>query len=197
MTDPRSPASADDATDAAADPLHDFQPVALAHRHDGWTAKRQREFLTVLAETGSIGAACDAVGMTPRSAYRLRAHPRGRAFAIAWEQALMMAAPRLMTIAYERAINGVPRSVWKDDVLISETRVPSDRLLMYLLTHLMPRTFGGMAVSARRSDLRQYHARHELPVSLDALEDIAQADCPAELLGGSDYAPTPPLPERA
>lgn len=44
--------------DAAA-PLADYVPVVLRRmRHDGWTAERQRTFLTALAETGCISESC-------------------------------------------------------------------------------------------------------------------------------------------
>ena len=56
-------------------PAPDFAPVPVRRRHDGWTACRQRAFIAALAETGCISEACAEVGITPRSAYRLRQHP--------------------------------------------------------------------------------------------------------------------------
>jgi hypothetical protein len=41
-------------------------------RHDGWTATRQRTFLSALAETGCISEACAHAGVSSRSVYRLR-----------------------------------------------------------------------------------------------------------------------------
>ncbi len=32
----------------------DFAPVPVAHRHDGWTAERQRAFIEALADSGSV-----------------------------------------------------------------------------------------------------------------------------------------------
>src|SRR3982750_4775300 len=78
--------------------------VALRRRHDGWTADRQRLFLATLANTGCVGVAAETADITPRPAYRLRNHPKGAAFARAWDAALMQAAQRLTAVAFERAI---------------------------------------------------------------------------------------------
>ena len=42
----------------------------------------------MLAETGSVIGACEAVGMSRKSAYRLRARPGAESFAAAWDAAL-------------------------------------------------------------------------------------------------------------
>jgi hypothetical protein len=127
-------------TDApAAAPLADYQPVALRARSDGWTAERQRKFLAVLAETGCISDACIHAGVSSRSAYRLRQRPDARAFADAWDDALRIAAARLVAIAFDRAIKGGVREFWRGGELIGQTRGPSDKLLVFLLQHILPR----------------------------------------------------------
>lgn len=57
-------------------------------RRDGWTIQRQADFLGYLAETGSVMGACEAVGMSRNSAYKLRARPEAESFAAAWDAAL-------------------------------------------------------------------------------------------------------------
>jgi hypothetical protein len=52
-----------------------FQPVPTRTRRDGWTIERQADFLGMLAETGSVIGACEAVGISRKSAYQLRARP--------------------------------------------------------------------------------------------------------------------------
>ena len=121
----------------APDFLADYRPAPVPRRWNGWTAERQRSFLAALAESGCISYAAEEAGITARSAYRLRAHRDGANFAIAWDQALRIAAPKLMTIAYERALRGGYRELWRDGRLISETRAPSDRLLVFLLQHCL------------------------------------------------------------
>ena len=65
-----------------------FYPVPVRTRRDGWTVERQADFLGLLAETGSVIAACEAVGMSRKSVYRLRALPGAESFAAAWDAAL-------------------------------------------------------------------------------------------------------------
>jgi len=65
-----------------------FYPVPTRTRRDGWTIERQADFLGLLAETGSVIGACEAVGMSRKSAYRLRALPGAESFAAAWDAAL-------------------------------------------------------------------------------------------------------------
>jgi hypothetical protein len=64
-------------------------------RRDGWTIERQAGFLGLLAETGSVIGACEAIGMSRKSAYRLRALPGAESFAAAWDAALGMAGPKV------------------------------------------------------------------------------------------------------
>ena len=65
-----------------------FYPVPVRTRRDGWTVERQADFLGMLAETGSVIGACEAVGMSRKSAYRLRSLPGAESFAAAWDAAL-------------------------------------------------------------------------------------------------------------
>ena len=65
-----------------------FYPVPTRTRRDGWTIGRQADFLGLLAETGSVIGACEAVGISRKSAYQLRARPGAESFAAAWDAAL-------------------------------------------------------------------------------------------------------------
>jgi len=65
----------------------DFDPVPLRHRRDGWTPERQRRYVIALFETGHMGKAARAVGMTEQSAARLRRRPDAACFARACEAA--------------------------------------------------------------------------------------------------------------
>src|SRR5689334_13687723 len=67
---------------ADPEPLDDvpairFAPVPVKRRHDGWTVERQQAFIAALATGGCVSEACAEVGITARSAYRLREHPKG------------------------------------------------------------------------------------------------------------------------
>ena len=74
--------------------LPTFSPVPVKRRADGWTPLRQCEFIGVLAETGSVSAAAQFVGMARETAYRLRRKPGAEEFARAWDIALQIAGVR-------------------------------------------------------------------------------------------------------
>jgi hypothetical protein len=117
MTDsvPRSLSSSSDplANGQSADPL-DFVPLPC-RAANGWTAARQRGFIAALCELGLVGAAADAVGMSRQSAYRLRARAAARGdadavgagFVAAWDAAIDQGETEALSLALDRAVNGV------------------------------------------------------------------------------------------
>ena len=169
-----------------------FPPVTLQRRRrEGWSADKQRAFIAALAETGCVSEACAEVGITPRSAYRLRLHPRGAAFRTAWDHAQHLAATRLAAVAWERAVHGASERLYKDGELVAERRKPSDRLLMWLLAHHNPSTYGWAAKppghAPDMSFFPHHHARTELPVHVANIADIEADDCEAECLVTDDF----------
>ncbi len=95
------------------------------------------------------------------------------AFAAAWDTADQLAVGRLSAIAFDRAINGRTEQVWQEGELVAEKRLPSDRLLMWLLARLDPRRFA--APWELRKDGAadpQADARTSFPAQLDGLVDI-------------------------
>lgn len=172
-TDLLPPAEPDpDAEPVAALPFDGVELPDSRKRLAGWSAERQRLFLENLAETGSVHLAAASARLTARSAYRLRA--RSPAFAAAWDTADQLAVGRLSAIAFDRAINGRTEQVWHDGVLVAEKRLPSDRLLMWLLARLDPRRFA--APRELRHDGAadpQAAARESFPAQLEALADTA------------------------
>jgi hypothetical protein len=175
-------ASAEPAPDASAEPAPPAAPPPAAMPFDGvalpdsrkrlagFSAERQRHFLINLAETGSVHLASSAARLTARSAYRLRA--RSPAFAAAWDTAEQLAVGRLSALAFDRAINGRTEQVWQQGELVAEKRVPSDKLLMWLLARLDPRRFA--APHEQRKDGAadpQAEARHAFDGLLESLAD--------------------------
>ncbi len=151
----------------------------------GWTADKQRRFIEALAETGCITRAATAVFMTKRSAYGLRARPEGEAFARAWDMALAQAGGRLLTQAFERALEGGVRRVWKKGELAVEETHPSDRLLMWLIGRIGPDPF-------RNPDQgTPLPTRADLLAELARLEDTLPDDPP---LQNADLFPAPEPP---
>jgi hypothetical protein len=172
----------------AADPLANYTPVTLRARRDGWTADRQRRFLTALAETGCVSEACAAVGLSARSAYSLRRRPDATAFAEAWNDALLVSTARLTALAFERATRGTVREYWKNGELVGESRQPSDRLLLFLLQHLRSDWFGSDAGSAPVAGARQ-----RLDAAMRTLSDNAESAEPLMLRALDAGPPSDPL----
>ena len=150
-----------------------FDGVALEDskkRLAGWSAQRQRLFLTVLAETGSVHLASSAARLSARSAYLLRT--RSPAFASAWNAAQQLAVGRLSAIAFDRAINGRVEQVFQNGQLVGEKRVPSDKLLTWLLARLDPRRFA-LPWEQRGDGDPQAQAVSAFPELLEAVTDAA------------------------
>jgi hypothetical protein len=149
--DPATPAPLPvDIEDDAPLPPHPYDPadyrwvpVRRRPRLDGWTEEKQRRFIETLADTGLVGAAARAVGMSRESAYRLRRAAHGAAFARAWDAARHHAAGLIEDIAFERAIEGTEQEVLNHEGDVIATRLVHDNgLLKWLLGHLKPERYG-------------------------------------------------------
>ena len=135
----------------------------------GWSADRQRLFLTALAETGSVHLAAEAARLNARGAYRLRL--RSPAFARAWDTAQQLAVGRLSAIAFDRALNGRVEQIYRECELIAEKRTPNDRLLTWLLARLDPKRFA-LPWEQRGDADPQKEANAAFPALLDAVTDV-------------------------
>src|SRR5262249_45320486 len=100
----------------------DFEPVQVARRIDGWYPERQVAFIEELADCGIVREAAARVGMTERSARRLRLRPDAAAFNLAWDAAIRAGTERLHSIAYDRAVNGTVRARWFRGEQVGEER---------------------------------------------------------------------------
>jgi hypothetical protein len=165
-TDLLAPDGADDAP--AAMPIDGVPLEDSRRRLAGWSAERQRLFLSVLAETGSVHLASSAARLSARSAYQLRT--RSPAFASAWNAAQQLAVGRLSAIAFDRALNGRVEQIYRDGELIGERRVPSDRLLTWLVARLDPKRFA-LPWEQRGDADPQAEAVASFPTLLDAVTD--------------------------
>ena len=138
------------------------------NRLAGWSADRQRLFLSTLAETGSVHLASSDARLSARSAYQLRT--RSPPFAAAWDGALQLSVGRLSAIVFDRAINGRVEQVFRDGELVGERRVPSDKLLTWLLARLDPKRFA-LPWEQRGDADPQAAAVAAFPALLDGLAD--------------------------
>jgi hypothetical protein len=134
----------------------------------GWSADRQRLFLSTLAETGSVHLSSKAARLSARGAYRLRT--RSPAFAKAWDTALQLSVGRLAAIVFDRAINGRIEQVYQDGNLVAERRVPSDKLLTWLLARLDPKRFA-LPWEQRADADPQAQAVEAFPALLETVTD--------------------------
>ena len=162
--------------------LPDFTAAPTRKQQSGWTAKRQRKFIEHLALTGSVGEAAAIVGLSSRSAYRLRNKAGAESFARAWDAALSLAATRLAAIAFDRALHGRSERFYKDGELVMERKMPSDYLLTWLLSRLDPLQFGSpsaRSLAVAKGDPRDL-SRNALPELVGTFTDIAADDCETE-----------------
>ncbi len=111
----------------AAAPSTDLVPIRA--RYDGWSPEKQRIFLEVLATTGRVDLSVKSACMSRESAYKLRRHPLGAGFALAWQAALSLARQQLFDQAYELAMTGSVEQIIKDGVVVAERRKRDPRAL--------------------------------------------------------------------
>ena len=149
-----------------------FKPEP-SRRVGGWNAVRQRLYIETLAETGSVHLSAKAAGLSARSAYALRV--RSPAFSAAWDAAQQLAVGRLSALAFDRAIHGRVEQIYHQGELVGEKRVPSERLLMWLLSRLDPKRFA-LPWERERGDASnpQAEAQAAFPGLLDGLTDVAE-----------------------
>ncbi len=104
-------------------------------RADGWTIPRQRQFLKLLAQTGSVSDAAQAVQMTTASAYRLRYDSRAWAFSNAWAAAIEACVGRVRELAFDQAIHGIRKPMIQNGKMVGIQRIHSERMMMFLMRH--------------------------------------------------------------
>ena len=133
-------------------------------RFDGWTRLRRRTFLRALSETGEVKAACERVGISDTSVYRLRA--RNRAIARDCAAALERSLPMIEQVAWERAVEGWEESVVVRGEVVGSRRRYSESLLRMLL---------GEALAARRAEAAaEAKAQRNMPRRATAEETDAR-----------------------
>lgn len=114
---------------AAASPM----PRPTVARGDRWSKPKMAEFLRQLAATHSVTAAAKAVGMSRRSAYKLRARLKGQPFDIAWEAAFRHGYDELAHAALELALEGEEVPHYYQGELKATHRKRSPQLMIQLL----------------------------------------------------------------
>ena len=113
-----------------------FTPVPVRARHDGWTVERQKWFVLRLALGGCVSVAARGVGMTQKSAYRLRDRPGAKSFAAAWERAQGWGQDRTVDVGLERSLCGERVPIVRNGRVVGEIRRHDNRLAMAVLNAL-------------------------------------------------------------
>ena len=163
-------------------------PVRRRARYDGWTEEKQRRFIEALADTGQVGLAATAVGMSREAAYKMRRQPHAAAFAKAWDAARAQAGAFIEDVAFERALAGIEHPVFDEfGQVVATRRVYNDRLLMFLLRSLKPERYARHALVSLAATIPDRPAEAELAQRLTALEPELPAP-PEELFGAETLA---------
>jgi hypothetical protein len=113
-----------------------FRPVPVKARHDGWTDERQRGFILRLALGGCVARAAKAVGMTRKSAYRLRERPGAESFAASWDMALGWGQDRTVDVGLQRSLCGEWMPVRRNGQVVGERFRFDNRLALAVLNAL-------------------------------------------------------------
>ena len=172
-----------------------------AIRADGWTAPRQRLFLEVLAGTGVVADACRASGMSRDAAYAFRRRASGRAFALAWDAALLIARGRVSDEVMSRSVHGVIDRVYRNGELVAERHRYDNRLTMAVLTRLDRQAEGlGEGADVARAIAQEYDRFLDLlPQGVEGAEEFVTTrfPTPSPACGrgsGRGSVETPPAP---
>lgn len=113
-----------------------FTPVPVRGRRDGWTVERQKGFILRLALGGCVTLAARAVGMTRKSAYRLRDRPGAGSFAASWDKAAGWGRDRTLDVSLERALCGERVPIVRNGRCVGEVLRHDNRLAMAVLNAL-------------------------------------------------------------
>ena len=95
------------------------------------TPEKLTAFCAVLAETGIVARACEAVAISRQTAYNWR--DDDPAFAEAWDRAMRIGVTALEDEAHRRAFEGVDEPVFYQGFETGAVRKYSDTLAIFLL----------------------------------------------------------------
>ena len=122
-----------------------------------WTREKEREFLSVLAETCNVTRAAEAAGMSARGAYKRR--KRNAAFRAAWMEAISSAYQRLELALLDRSLNGTEK-------IITRSNGSEDRMREF------PNQLGLSLLKMHRASVTGFEASSEMIAEdVDALRE--------------------------
>ncbi len=101
-------------------------------RKDGWTPERRARFLELFGVCGIVGTAADAVGLSRRAAYDLRA--RDPEFARAWDAARFVSRQVMIDEAVSTAFEGRRVQLFQEGEQVGE-RLHNSASMVYSVVH--------------------------------------------------------------
>ena len=172
--------------EASLDARLDFTPVPRAtKRWNGLTELKQRTFIQLLADSGSVTMAAKAIGTTTSAMYGLRRREGAESFAAAWEVAVDIGARRVLDTLVEHAIHGTPETILQDGEVVAERRRYNHRAMMWIVSQRFPEKYGSatglMEMSGMSHAMQKLKAKWEgeWRAKYDA-EHAAQAEADIE-----------------
>jgi hypothetical protein len=133
------------------------RPQVHVARGDRWNKPKMADFLRQLAATHSVTAAARAVGMSRRSAYKLRSRLKGQPFDIAWEAAFRHGYDDLAHAALELALEGEEVPHYYQGELVGTHRKRHPQLITGLLKM---RNSAGAPMLGRYAAAAEYWSEH-------------------------------------
>jgi hypothetical protein len=172
--------------EASLDARLEFTPVPRAtKRWNGLTDLKQRTFIQLLADSGSVTMAAKAIGTTTSAMYGLRRREGAESFAAAWEAAIEIGARRVLDTLMEHAIHGTPETIIQDGEVVAERRKYNHRAMMWIVSQRFPEKYGSatglMEMSGMSHAMQKLKAKWEgeWRAKYDA-EHAAQAEADIE-----------------
>jgi hypothetical protein len=162
-------------------PVNPADPPARACRSDGWDPDKERRFFETLSNTGVVADACRASGMSRDAAYTRRRSASGRAFALAWDAAILIARGAVADDVLSRARHGVIDRVYRNGELVAERHRYDNRLTMAVLTRLDRQAEGlGENAPVVRAVAQEFDRFLDiLPKGVEGAEEFIAARFPA------------------
>jgi len=172
--------------EGALDARLEFTPVPRAtKRWNGLTELKQRTFIQLLADSGSVTMAAKAIGTTTSAMYGLRRREGAESFAAAWEVAVDIGARRVLDTLVEHAIHGTPETIFQGGEVVAERRRYNHRAMMWIVSQRFPEKYGSatglMEMSGMSHAMQKLKAKWEgeWRAKYDA-EHAAQAEADIE-----------------
>jgi hypothetical protein len=108
-----------------------ISPKVRKRSRRDWTKAKEAAFLSTLADTCNVTAACEAAGVSSGGAYKRK--KAVAAFRAGWAEAIATAYQRLELVMLDRALNGTEKVVVRKDGSEERLRDYPNQIALHLL----------------------------------------------------------------